>query len=72
MDVGAWLRSLGFGILASTNAVGDMISSLGVGILLQLGRPELAFGLAALFGFGGVLWLTTLIRSTADTNIGNP
>ena len=57
------LRSLGFGILASTNAVGDMVSSLTVGFLLQAGRPELAFGSAAACGLAGVLWLTLLARS---------
>jgi MFS family permease len=54
------LRSLGFGVLASANAVGDMLSSLGVGFLLQAGRPELAFGGAAAFGLAGVVWLTWL------------
>jgi MFS family permease len=56
------LRSLGFGILASTNAVGDMASSVAVGCLLQAGRPEMAFGFAAAFGLAGVLWLANLAR----------
>jgi MFS family permease len=56
------LRSLGFGVLASTNAVGDMVSSLAVGFLLQAGQPEMAFGLAAAFGLVAVLWLTWLAR----------
>jgi MFS family permease len=59
------LRSLGFGILASTNAVGDMASSLAVGFLLQAGRPELAFGAAAACSSLGVLWLAWLARSRA-------
>jgi MFS family permease len=59
------LRSLGFGILASTNAVGDMASSLGVGLLLQADRPELAFGSAAAFGAAGVVWLAWLARPRA-------
>jgi MFS family permease len=54
------LRSLGFGILASVNAVGDMVSSLFVGFALQEGKPALGFGLAALLGAIGVLWLTVL------------
>ncbi len=51
------LRSLGFGYLASVNAVGDMVSSLGVGYLLQIDRPGTAFGAAATFGLAGVVWL---------------
>jgi MFS family permease len=57
------LRSLGFGILASTNAVGDMVSSLGVGFLLHANRAGLAFGIAAGLGLLGVLWLIRLIRT---------
>jgi hypothetical protein len=54
------VRSLGFGILASANAVGDMVSSIAVGALLHLGMPNLAFGAAAGCGFLGVLWLLRL------------
>jgi hypothetical protein len=50
-------RSLGFGILASTNAVGDMVSSIAVGLLLHAGKSELAFGLPAIFGIAGVIAL---------------
>jgi MFS family permease len=53
-------RSLGFGILACTNAVGDLLSSLSVGWLLSRGQPGLAFGLAAAAGFVGVAWLANL------------
>ena len=38
------LRSLGFGILACGNAVGDMLSSVYVGWLLQAGRPGVRSG----------------------------
>jgi MFS family permease len=55
------LRSLGFGILACVNAVGDMVSSLYVGWLLQAGQPALAFGSAAGVGLVGVLWLVALV-----------
>lgn len=55
------LRSLGFGILAFANALGDMASSLYVGLLLEAGQAELAFGMAALFATGGVLWLSVLV-----------
>jgi MFS family permease len=50
-------RSLGFGILACVNAVGDMVSSISVGLLLDAGQGALAFSLAAAVGFVGVLWL---------------
>lgn len=51
------LRSLGFGLLACVNAVGDMVSSVGVGYLLQAGQGTLAFSLAATMGLLGMLWL---------------
>ena len=51
------LRSLGFGILACANAVGDMASSLYVGFLLESQHPGWAFGIAAALGATGVLWL---------------
>jgi len=51
------LRSLGFGILACANAVGDMASSLYVGYLLESHQPAWAFGIAAAIGAVGVLWL---------------
>ncbi len=56
-------RSLGFGVLAAANAVGDMASSLYVGYLLQIGRPEWAFGIAAGLGAAGVLWLSVLLAN---------
>ncbi|HLY10257.1 MAG TPA: MFS transporter [Planctomycetota bacterium] len=55
-------RSLGLGILASGNAVGDMVSSLTVGLLLEKGPLHLAFGLPAAFGMLGVLWLAAFAR----------
>jgi MFS family permease len=54
------VRSLGFGILASANAVGDMVSSLGVGLLIDAGRPGLAFSLVAAAGAAGAVWLIVL------------
>jgi MFS family permease len=56
------LRSLGLGVLACGNAVGDMVSSLTVGFLLDRGSPLLAFGLPAAAGFAGVLWLWAVLR----------
>jgi MFS family permease len=57
------LRSLGFGILASANAVGDMVSSITVGWLLETGRPEWAFGLAATMGGIGWVWTAAVALS---------
>lgn len=56
------LRSLGLGILACGNAIGDMASSVTVGWLLQKGEPALAFGLPAAVGALGVLWLLAAAR----------
>jgi len=58
------LKSLGFGILASANAVGDMASSLYVGILMGAGRASLAFGIAAGLGAMGVVWMAALASRT--------
>jgi len=52
-----YLRSLGFGILACVNAVGDLGSSLYVGWLLDQRRPGWAFGLAAGLGALGTVCL---------------
>src|SRR5262249_47383068 len=57
-------RSLGLGYLACFNAVGDMVSSLYVGSLIQAGRPGLAFGLAAGAGALGVAWLSWVGKRT--------
>jgi len=53
-------RSLGLGVLACANAVGDMASSLYVGFLLQGGRADLAFGMAAAVGGIGFVWMLWL------------
>lgn len=57
------LRSLGFGILACVNAVGDMVSSLYVGFLLEAKQAGLAFGIAASAGALGVLWIACILRT---------
>lgn len=54
------LKSLGFGILACANAVGDMASSVSVGLLISAGMSTLAFGIAAAFGAAGVAWMVAL------------
>jgi MFS family permease len=55
-------RSLGFGILACGNAVGDMVSSLYVGLLLDAGYTTLAFSIAAGVGAVGVGWMVRFLR----------
>jgi hypothetical protein len=61
------LRSLGLGILACGNAVGDMASSIYVGHFIEAGKPQVAFGVAAAFGALGVLWMLGVIRNTNST-----
>jgi MFS family permease len=56
------LRSLGFGILAAANAVGDMGSSLWVGLMLDRGDGRVAFALPAAVGLVGVIWMAALVR----------
>jgi MFS family permease len=56
------LRSLGFGILACANAVGDMGSSLYVGFLLGAGQAMLAFAAPAVVSLLGVLWMLALLK----------
>lgn len=59
-------RSLGFGILACGNAVGDMVSSLYVGLLLEAGYTTIAFGIAASLGAVGVGWMIWLLRRRGE------
>jgi hypothetical protein len=59
---------LGFGILAAVNAVGDMVSSIYVGFLLEAEAAGTAFGLAAGFGTVGVGWLLWLTRRAAKSD----
>ena len=54
-------RSLGLGILASANALGDLGSSVFVGLLLAAGSPAIAFGTLAAAGGLGVAWMAILI-----------
>lgn len=55
------LRSLGFGILACANAVGDMVSSIYVGVLLERGLVAPAFSVAAGLGALGVAWMVVFL-----------
>lgn len=54
-------RSLGLGVLASANALGDLGSSLTVGLLLAADRPMLAFLIPAAVGGLGVAWMVSLV-----------
>jgi hypothetical protein len=53
-------RSYGLGVLATANAVGDVVSSVGIGVLWdRLGAPA-AFGSAAACSAAGVVLLVTI------------
>jgi MFS family permease len=54
-------RSLGLGVLASANALGDLGSSVAIGLLLATGHASLGFGLAAGVGALGVAWMARLV-----------
>lgn len=54
-------RSLGLGVLASANALGDLGSSLTVGLLLASNHSTLAFLLPATVGALGVSWMAGLV-----------
>ena len=56
------VRSLGLGVLAATNAVGDVVSSLYVGFMLDAGHPLAAFGAPAVAGIVAAIWLAIVGR----------
>ena len=56
------LRSLGLGILATANSIGDLGSSLFVGVMLHTGHAQLAFAGPAVVGALGVVWMLVLMR----------
>lgn len=58
-------RSLGLGVLASANALGDLGSSLTVGVLLAAGHDVLAFAVPAIVGALGVGWMARLVARDA-------
>lgn len=60
-------RALGLGVLASANTVGDMVSSVAVGLLLHTGHTTLAFAIPAGFGAAGVAWLLSLPKVTSPS-----
>jgi MFS family permease len=55
-------RSYGLGVLATANAVGDMVSSVGVGVLWDRMGAGVAFGSAAVCSAAGLLLLVALAR----------
>jgi MFS family permease len=57
-------RSLGLGILASANALGDLGSSVFVGVMLATGHTQLAFAIPAAVGALGVAWMWRLAATT--------
>jgi MFS family permease len=62
-------RSLGLGILAASNAAGDMVSSVAVGVAIQSGRPEWGFLGAAACGVLGTVWMFTFAKSTTKPGV---
>jgi MFS family permease len=62
-------RSLGLGILASANALGDFGSSVFVGIMLSAGSTTAAFAIPACVAATGVVWMWILVRRGA---LGEP
>jgi MFS family permease len=60
-------RSYGLGVLATTNAVGDMVSSVGVGVLWDRHGAGIAFGSAAACAMSGLLVLVAVSRRRAPT-----
>lgn len=55
-------RALGLGILASANALGDLGSSVWVGLMLSAHRTTLAFAAPACVGLLGVGWMLAMLR----------
>lgn len=63
-------RTLGLGILAGANALGDMASSLYVGFQMEAGHTRWAFGVPAALGAAGTLWMTVLALRPRPTTAG--
>ena len=63
-------RSYGLGVLAAANAVGDVVSSVGVGILWDRMGARAAFGSAAACSAAGLLLLLAISRRR-DREVSN-
>lgn len=61
-------RSLGLGILATANAGGDMVSSIGIGLLIATQHTQAALLIAAMFGSMGVVWMFLFMRRYGGHN----
>ena len=63
-------RSYGLGLLAATNAAGDMVSSVGVGLLWDRLGPGVAFGAAAACSGAGLVLLIAIARRGDGAGLG--
>ena len=63
VEVPAGIRGTGFGVLASVNGVGDMVSSTLVGVAWSVWGPGAAFGIAAVLCAAGTLVLAAHRRT---------
>lgn len=61
--VPAEIRGTGYGMLATTNGIGDLVSSSVVGVLWSLVGPAGAFGAAAALCFAGTVLLAALVSA---------
>lgn len=69
LEVAPALRGTGYGVLATVNGVGDLVSSFLVGAVWTAAGPGLAFGLAAALCAAGTLLLA---GSPAPSGQGSP
>jgi MFS family permease len=68
LEVPSSLRGTGYGVLATTNGVGDLVSSSLVGVLWSASGPAAAFGAAAaLCAAGAAILFTTSGRSASGS-----
>src|SRR5271163_3189356 len=63
------IRGTGFGVLAATNGVGDLVSSVVVGALWSMVNPAAGFLYAAVFAALGALLVYLSRRSAADRTL---
>ncbi len=65
------VRSLGLGVLAATNALGDMLSSVFVGWQLERGQRLVAFGVPAALGLIGAAWIALFATRRGRAKVGD-
>lgn len=56
------VRSTGFGVLATVNGIGDVVSSLVVGALWTVFAPEVGFGYSLLMSLLGAVVMARVLR----------